>query len=172
MLEGLDAGALSAVAAGIGADLATAAESGDSGQFQVDLQALHDYYFKVYEIWTRLSHHTNALPQDPYAMACLNNGQIPGVSEAIQSTVEGALGTSTESMRKAMQLVRGNLATHLQALHDVYIAYVNTDSQNASKLTQAGSPHAANINVKLPTPPASPFEVSGWALGLVSGLEG
>ncbi len=169
MLEGLDSGTLNAVAVGIGADLATVAASGDSGQFQVDLQALHDYYFKVYDIWTRLSHHTNSLPQDPYAMACLNTGQIPGVSAAIQSTVEGALGTSTESMRKSMQLVRGNLATHLQALHDVYIAYVNTDSQNASKLTQAGSPRAADINVKLPSPPAAPLATSPWAVGLVSG---
>jgi hypothetical protein len=166
MLEIMDGGTLNAVAAGIGEDLAHAAQSGNAGQFQVDLQAVYDYYFKVYDIWQRLNHHANALPRDPFAMACLNTGQIPGVSAAIESTVNGALGAE-RSMRHALEVVRGNLSTHLQALHDVYVAYVNVDAANASKLTQAGTPRAAGVNIKLPK--AAGKEPAAWVSGLVGG---
>lgn len=151
MLEAIG-GALEGVAAGIGADLAAAAESGDSGKFQVDLQALHDYYYKVFDIWTRLNQHANKLPADPFSSACLDTGQIPGVTAAIESTVNGALSTSSASMRRSLESVRGKLAEHLIALHDVYCAYVNSDSQGASELTQAGNSKAANIKINLPDP--------------------
>jgi hypothetical protein len=156
-------GALEGVVAGIGADLAAAAESGDSGQFQVDLEALHNYYYKVFDIWSQLNQHANKLPADPFSSACINTGQIPGVTAAIEATVNGALSTSEASMRRSLEDVRGKLAEHLIALHDVYCAYVRSDSQGASELTQAGNARAANIKINLP----DPSSVLGAEIGAV-----
>lgn len=170
MLEALGA-SLEGVVAGIGADLAEAAAAGNSGQFQVDLQALHDYYFKVYDIWTQLNQHANGLPQDPFAVACVNTGQIPGVTSAIESTVNSALG-ATESMRTAMESVRARLSKHLHALHDVYVAYVQSDSQGASELTQAGNGHAANIKINLPDPAAQAAALEAAIAGIAVATSG
>src|SRR5258707_863850 len=76
MLEAFDAGTLGAVAAGIGADLA--AEVG-TDKFQVDLQALHDYYYKVYNLWEGMNHYARNLPNDPYSAQCIATS---GVREA------------------------------------------------------------------------------------------
>lgn len=141
MFEPFDAGTLDAVTAGIGQDLAS---SVGSDHFQVDLQALHDYYDKVYEVWVGLNHYASTLPADPFAGACILTSQIPGVAQAIQATVESALGTS-DSMRTALMSVRANLSRHLNALATVYTEYVNVDHQNATELTQAGSPAAAEV---------------------------
>jgi hypothetical protein len=164
MLEAFDAGTLGAVAAGIGEDLA--AEVG-TDKFQVDLQALHDYYYKVYNLWEGLNHYARDLPQDPYSAQCIATSGIPGVADAIQATVDGALGQA-DSMVVAVNSVRANLGQHLQALADVYTAYVQVDQQNATELTQAGTPSAANINMNLPDP-LSGFTVPSWVTSLVSG---
>jgi hypothetical protein len=164
MLEAFDAGALGAVVAGIGKDLA--ADVG-TDKFQVDLQALNDYYYKVHTLWMDLNRYADSLPKDPYSKQCMNTSEIPGVARAIQASMDGALG-SANSMTRAIGSVRTNLSVHLKALADVYSAYVNIDHQNATELTQAGAPSAANINVHLPVPANS--DLPPWVRNVVSSL--
>jgi hypothetical protein len=165
MLEAFDAGTLGAVVAGIGEDLA--ADLG-TDKFQVDLAALNDYYHKVYGLLERLNEYGRTLPQNPYAQECIETSGIPGVAKAIEATVNNALG-DTNSMLAAVNTVRGNLGMHLNALADVYTAYVKIDHQNATELTQAGAPDAAKINLPLVGGSPSAGTGHGWASTIITG---
>ena len=139
-------GNLSGASSALANDLA----SGNAGQFKVDLQALYDYFFSVYDILDTVERQAKTLPQDPYYAACVADSQIPGVSAAIEATVDGALGTASMSMAAALQNVKGLLAKHLSAVQGVYNAYVHADTEGATELTQASNAGAANVNLKLP----------------------
>jgi hypothetical protein len=168
MLEAFDAGTLGAVVAGIGEDLA--ADVG-TDRFHVDLAALSDYYYKVYGLLERLNAYGRNLPANPYESQCIETSGIPGVAKAIEATVNNALGP-TDSMLSAVSTVRANLSQHLTALADVYTAYVKIDHQNATELTQAGAPGAANINLPVGPGSASTGSKPGWATGIITGVNG
>lgn len=135
---------------GASSALANDLASGDAGQFKVDLQALYDYFYGVYDILDKVEAQTKRLPSDPYYSACLADSQIPGVSAAIEATVDAALGTASMSMAAALQNVKSLLAKHLTAVKGVYTAYVHADTEGATELTQASNARAANYTLQMP----------------------
>jgi hypothetical protein len=152
MLEALSDAASSitsvgaAVVNGVASDLAAAAASGNGQQLQVDLQALHDYFYKVAEVrrqfkdtmQTVLSH------GNPYESACIADSQIAGVSMALQDTTTAALNTS-DSMKSAFMVIYAALGKHLTAIAQTYSAYVNVDHEKSSELQAAGDSGAGDV---------------------------
>lgn len=135
-----------AVAASAASDLAAASAAGNGQQLQVDLQALHDYFYKVCEVRRQFKDSMRKVldQANPYESACIADSQIGGVSMALQQTTTAAL-NSTDSMKAAFVVIDDALSGHLTAIAQTYTAYVNVDHEKSSELQAAGDSGAGDI---------------------------
>lgn len=134
------------IEAGVAADLAAAAASGNGQQLKVDLQALYDYYFKVKAVHENFKAALKNLPQEPYSSQELEVSRIQGVTDSVQTTVVQALSQyGGGSLKKSSDVVAARLADHLCKIADTYMAYVQVDDQKASELQAAGDAGAGDI---------------------------
>ncbi len=135
-----------AVVTGVASDLAAAAASGNGQQLQVDLQALHDYFYKVSEVRRQFKDTMQKVLAhgNPYESACIADSEITGVSQALQDTTTAALNT-TDSMKSAFMVIYSALSTHLTAIAQTYTAYVNVDHEKSSELQAAGDAGAGDV---------------------------
>lgn len=131
-----------AIREGLGADVA----AGNGAQLRVDLQALHDYFYKVTEVHRqfRQAFQPVLTKQNPYDTACVMTSEIHGVAQALQDTTTAALGTG-DAMKGAFDAVDSALAHHLTAIAHTYIAYVHVDTQKSSELQAAGDTGAGAV---------------------------
>ena len=135
------------IEAGIAADLAAAAATGNSQQLRVDLQALYDYYFKVKAVHEQFQAALKTLPEEPYSSQQLEVSRIQGVTDSVQTTVVQALSEyGSGSLKKSSAVVAAQLARHLCKIADTYKAYLQVDDQKASELQSAGDAGAGDIN--------------------------
>ncbi len=136
----------SAVVSGVQADLAAAAAAGNGQQLQVDLQVLHDYFYKVSDVRTQFKQTMQKVlaQSNPYESACIADSEITGVSQALQDTTTAAL-NSSNSMKSAFMVIYGALGDHLSAIAQTYSAYVNVDQEKSSELQAAGDSGAGDV---------------------------
>jgi len=135
-----------AVVNGVASDLAAAAASGNGQQLRVDLQALHDYFYKVSDVRRQFKQQMQSVLGDsnPYESACIADSPITGVSLALQDTTTAALNTS-DSMKSAFMVIYAALSSHLTAIAQTYAAYVNVDHEKSSELQAAGDAGAGDV---------------------------
>lgn len=138
--------AAGAVEAGVAADLASAAASGNAQQLKVDLQALYDYYFKVKAVHDEFERQMAGLPDEPYSSQELEVSRIAGVTDSVQQTVVSALNMNSQSLKRSAAVVSARLARHLCKIAETYTAYVNVDDQKAAELQSAGASGAGDID--------------------------
>src|SRR5690349_19089221 len=135
-----------AVVNGASNALAADAASGNGQQLRVDLQALHDYFYKVTDVRRQFKDAMQTVLRNgnPYESACIADSDIAGVSMALQDTTTAAL-NSTDSMKSAFMVVDSALANHLTAIAETYAAYINVDHEKSSELQAAGDSGAGDV---------------------------